>query len=348
MRVLRFDRQVGELKAAVETIEDLWFLKKLISEGDVIIATSFRRHKSEDKLRPDSGEKMLVHLDLKIESVELAESVNKLRITGKILSGSPEEYVQKGAHHTIDLELRSTFKLRKQFLPYHIRLIEDAKKKAASLKALIVVMDEQKALLASLRNNGLKFLFEIESDASKRDAESFKKKKDAFFKELLLAILQENSPRTLIASPGFSKDDFRKYVEDQDPSLGKTLLFDHVSSAEKTAVYELLKKGALERLISEQKVEKEFEALEKLKASLGREDGLSCYGIDEVRTAVEMKAAEVLLIEDELLRKDRVLNAVMEKAEHSGAKIVIFNSEDDAGREFSAFKIAALLRYRIK
>jgi stalled ribosome rescue protein Dom34 len=94
-------------------------------------------------------------------------------------------------------------------------------------------------------------------------------------------------------------------------------------------------------------VQREFELLEKLKASLGKDDHLSCYGLDEVEKAVDMRAVALLMIEDELLRKNKALNLLMEKAESNGAEIAIFNSEDDAGREFSAFKIAALLRYKL-
>ncbi|HLC47591.1 MAG TPA: mRNA surveillance protein pelota [Candidatus Norongarragalinales archaeon] len=349
MRVLKFDRDMHELKAQVESLEDLWALQKLIEPKDVLEATSFRRFKSEDKLRPDSGEKKMVRLELEVESVEIAESVSKLRVSGKILSGSPPEFAQKGAFHTIDLEMQTVFKLRKvEFTAYHKKLVDEAKKKARQVRALIVVMDEKKALFATLRNNGVKFSFELENNASKRDVKQFEAQKKEFFSELLEAISSEKSEKILIASPGFAKDEFKKYSQDKDPQLEKTFLYDHVSSAEKTAVYELLKRGALETLVKEQKVQTEFGLLEKLKASLGKGDGLCCYGIEEVGKALGMRAVDTLMIEDALLRKNKDMNDLLEKAERSGVETVIFNSEDDAGREFSAFKIAALLRYRIE
>ncbi len=348
MRVFKVDEEQHEMKAAIESLEDLWALQKLIEKGDVLLATSFRRYKGEDKLRPDSGEKKLVHLELEVEKVEIAENVNKLRVSGKILGGSPPEFVQKGSFHTIDLELRSTFSLRKDLLPYHKKIIAESKRKARQLKALIIVMDEKKALLAHLRNNGVKFSFELENSGSKRDVKQFEMKKKEFFTELLQAIESENSEKILIASPGFSKEEFKKYVQGKNPSLEKKFLYEHVSNAEKSAVYELLKKGSIERLISEQKVQGEFEMLEKLKTSLGKNDHLSCYGIAEVENAMQTGAAEVLLIEDELLRKQKELNSLIDLADKSSTKVMIFNSEDDAGREFSAFRIAALLRYRLE
>ncbi|MEK6843400.1 MAG: mRNA surveillance protein pelota [Candidatus Micrarchaeota archaeon] len=347
MHVIRFDQELSELKAKVESLEDLWFLQKLIEKGDVLLAVSFRRFKSDDKLRPDSGEKKMVHLELLVEETEIAENANKLRVSGKILSGSPPEFAQKGAHHTIDLELKSVFSVRKEFLPYHKKLISESKKKAAKVRALIVVLDDHKALLANLRNDGIKFLFELENSASKREPAKFKKAKDEFFAEILEAISRETPERILIASPGFSKEEFQKFAKEKNPTLEKAFMYDHVSNAEKSAIYELLKKGALERLISEQKMQTEFEQLERLKASLGKNDHLSVYGVDEVTKAIDANAVETLLIEDLLLRKDRALNNLMQKAENHGAKIVIFNSEDEAGLEFSAFKIAAMLRYRL-
>lgn len=345
---MKFDRDLQELKAQVESLEDLWALQKLIEPKDILEGTSFRRFKSEDKLRPDSGEKKMVRLELEVESVEIAESVNKLRVSGKIIAGSPPEFAQKGAFHTIDLEMQTVFKLRKkEYLPYHRKLIEEAKKKARQVRALIVVMDEKKALMAHLRNNGIKFAFELENNASKRDVKQFEAQKKEFFQELLSAIESEKSERILVASPGFAKDEFKRFASEKNPRLEKTFVYDHVSSAEKTAVYELLKRGALETLVAEQKVQAEFEILEKLKASLGKGDGLNCYGVDEVRKALEMRAVDTLLIEDDLLRKDKSLNSLLTLAENSGVNTVIFNSEDDAGREFSAFKVAALLRYKI-
>ncbi|MFH1751170.1 MAG: mRNA surveillance protein pelota [Candidatus Micrarchaeota archaeon] len=349
MRILKLDLQMQELKAQVESLEDLWALQKLIEPGDVLEGTSFRRYKSEDRLRPDSGEKKLVHLELEVEGVEIAESVNKLRVSGKILGGSPPEFVQKGAFHTIDLEMQTKFKLRKkEFLQYHKKLIDESKKKARQVRALLVVMDEKKAQMALLRNNGVKFSFELENSGSKRDVKMFEERKKDFFSELLKAIESEKSEKILIASPGFAKDEFRRYALDKNPRLEKTFLYEHVSNAEKSAVYELLKRGALEKLVKEQKVQIEFGLLEKLKASLGKGDNLSCYGVSEVQNALEMRAVETLMIEDDLLRKNKELNVLLEKAENSGVTSIIFNSDDDAGREFSAFKIAALLRYRLE
>jgi len=51
---------------------------------------------------------------------------------------------------------------------------------------------------------------------------------------------------------------------------------------------------------------------------------------------------------DKLVRKDAKANALVEKAREKGSELVIFDSNDNAGKEFEAFKIAALLRFKIR
>src|SRR3989338_4829517 len=156
MRILKFDR-VSELKAEPEGTEDLWVLSRVVEQGDELEGESMRRSKSEDRLRPDSGEKVHVRLSVSVEQVEFAESSNRLRVSGKIISGSPEKYVQKGYFHTIDLEARSRFTLRKKFLAYHLKLLDEAAKRSKRINALVICIDDRKALLASLQKNKVAF-----------------------------------------------------------------------------------------------------------------------------------------------------------------------------------------------
>ncbi|MBU1197911.1 mRNA surveillance protein pelota [Candidatus Micrarchaeota archaeon] len=345
MRVLRFEET--ELKGDIETLEDLWLLSRIIERGDKLIGTSFRRVKALDLQRADSGEKKRVKLLLEIDQVEYAEASNKLRVTGKILEASPPEFAQQGQFHTLDLEIHTRFTLIKAFQIYHKKLLEEARKKARAAKALIIAMDEHHALFATLQQNGLRFLFEIENQASKRDAKTFSTMQQQFFEEVLEAAKKRKAERMIIAGPGFTKDEFKRFAQNKDPVISKTFWFEHASSAEKTAVFELLKKGLLQKVVSGQKIQDEFLALERLKKSLGTLDGFAVYGIEPVREALSAGAVDTLLIADSLLRSDKSFNSLLEQSEKLGARILIFNSEDDAGKEFAAFQLAALLRFKL-
>ncbi len=345
-----FDRQAGELKATAQSVEDLWYLHKIITPKSVVEGRGWRRFKSkasgEEGARADSGEKKPVHLEIEVSSVEFAESANKLRITGKILRGTPEEFVQAGEHHTLDVEPRDQITIRKEFSPYDAELIAEAKKTSRHVRAAIVAIDERHATVSALRTSGVSVLFEAANPASKREPKTFEEQKKGFYNELGGQLESVEADFFIIAGPGFAAAEFKKYLDEKFPAVAKKCKVEHASTSERTATVELLKRGALEALLGEQKLQEEFSALEKLKESLGKEDGLSAYGLKEVADAVEQGACGHLLILDELLRKEKKADGILSSAKKLGAKITVFNSDDDAGREFKAFQIAALLRYK--
>lgn len=352
MRVISYNREEKRLRVEPESVEDLWYLTRVISQGDEVSGRSFRRFKSEAEKEGDSGEKKPVFLRIGVEKAELAENAAKLRVTGRILGGTPEEFVQTGSFHTIDFEPHQRVEVIKEFSAYDLSLIEEAKKKARHPKALLVVMDDRKANLAMLRTKGLEFTSELEVRGGKREAREYENSKKGFYEEIAKHIENSEAEKAVIAGVGFTSEEFRKYLKEKHPETFKKCLFDSVSNAERTGITELLKKGALERLIGEQKLAQEFELLEKLKESLGKEDGKSAYGLTEVEEAVSRGAAEALLVSDELLKRGSEVSGRVERiinnARTNGTAITIFNSEDDAGKEFKTFKLAVLLRYKLR
>jgi len=347
MRIVHRDERQNELKVEAQTLEDLWFLTRLLDEGDVVEGTSFRRFKPLGAEK-DSGEKKKVRVELRLEKIEFAESANKLRLTGVIVSGSPEEYAPQGEHHTIDVEPGGRLMIRKVLTPFHRELLKESGEK--QVRATIIVLDDEKATVARLQASGVRFVFEVASQARKRDPKTFEEERKRFMAELLKQA-EAAEGRIIIAGPGFAKDSFKKYVSEKAPALLKRISFEVTSNAERSGVYELLKKGIVQRVLGEQRVAKEFELLEELKKRIGKDEGTAVYGMADVASAVEARAAEQLMILDELLKKKETrheANSLIEKARRAGAPVVIFDSEDDAGMEFRAFGVAALLRYKMR
>ncbi|MEW5955173.1 MAG: mRNA surveillance protein pelota [Candidatus Micrarchaeota archaeon] len=351
MRVVKLDRREGLLVAEPESIEDLWYLTKILEAGDLVTGRSFRRFKPTGGIQATSGEKKLVKVQIRLENAEFAEQANKLRLTGPIVAGTPEEYCPHGEFHTLDVEPHQRVEVAKHLNAFHEAVLEEAKQRSVQARALVAVMDEEKALFAELQARGIKFGPRLHCHANKRDPQQFEEKRKQFFAEATEVLKQkipaEGGLQAIVAGPGFTKDEFKKFLSTKEPKLAKSVSWEHANSAEETGVYELLKKGVLERILGEQKLQEEYAALEKLKASLGREDGLSAYGLDDVRSAVESGAAAQLLVLDELVRKNKEALRLLERARQYGTRVTIFNSDDDAGAEFKAFKIAALLRYRV-
>jgi protein pelota len=349
MRVFKVDEAEGEIRVEPRTLEDLWYLSLIVNPGTLVSGRSFRRQKeSAEGDRAKSGEKKPVTVEVRAEQVEFAESANKLRVTGKITWGEPAEFVQVASYHTIDVEAGHPITIKKEISAYDLELLDEAKKSARTIKVAIVAVDERKATVSALTNSGIRHLAEIDSAASKRDLAAFEESRKAFFHELLQMLSTMQFETCIIAGPGFAKDEFAKYVKRKDPAISAKVRVESASTAERSAVSELLTGGALENLLSEQRVAEEFAALEELKKSLAKEDGLAVYGAKEVEAAVAAGAAGKLYVTDELARNDRKIQEVLRTARNTKVRMLIFNSLDEAGAQFKTFGIAAMLRYRTK
>ncbi len=345
MRIISSNQEEGYVKLRPETTEDLWYLSRVIAPKDRIEAYSQRRYRPPGA-KADSGEKKTVKLLVEVTGVEFAEASNKLRVTGPIISGTPEEYVQAGDYHTIDVEPHHDIKLYKKVDYAAKAVLNEAVKRSRHVKGVVVVMDEHKAVATIVQTRGSKQLFEIENAASKRRADDFDAKQAKFFAEVLDALKATQCDALIIAGPGFQKDNFKEYMTERAPELLRKTVFEHASSAEKSALSELLKKGVVVRALGSLKLLEETELLERFKQSLGKNDGLSTYGEKEVEDAVNRGAAETIMVLDEHLRASPQARKLMERAESGGAQVLVFDANDDAGAEFAAFKIAALLRYK--
>ena len=343
MRIVHYDAREGTVKLEPENLEDLWHLEKIINAGDVVSGTSERRYKVQGREK-ESGEKKKVFIGVQVEKVELNKNANALRATGKIVGGSPEEYVQIGAHHTIDIEPHFRYVIRKErWTAYDKERLDEAKKSSKRPIIRIIVMDDRGANVATLKGYGLEMDCEIKSRTSKRD-ESYEEKMKKYYGEVLEII--KESKKTIVAGPGFTPEDFKDYVKDKNPQILKTISFAHCSTAEKNGIYELMKAGAVSNILKEDKLSTEFEKLEEFMIELHKDTGLAVYGPKEVKEAILMGAIKEFIVLDEFVRKNPY---VLDDAKNMNAKFTIFTSEEDPWRRLKSFGgIAGILRYKLK
>ncbi|MBI4360856.1 mRNA surveillance protein pelota [Candidatus Micrarchaeota archaeon] len=341
MKVISQNPEEGWLKVEPQCVEDLWYLQKIVEPGDGVEGTSFRRFKVEG-VEKDSGEKKKVHLKIRAEQIEFAQSALKLRVTGVIESGTPEEFVSIGSHHTLDVDLHERVKIHKKLSAYHWALLQEAKKKSKHVKAFLIVMDEHQAIPAELQLQGLTFLGEMSFRGSKKDPKAFEEATKTFFAEIAKTL--EGKEKIVVAGPGFAKDNFKKYLTEKHPDVAKKTSFEYASTAEKSGVYELLKRGVIEKALGEQRLAQEFALLEKFKESIGRDDHKNAYGLDAVQHAVLAGAAQHVLVSDTLI-KNKTVSTIMETARQMGAQLHVFDSENETGQELKNYGVVALLRY---
>jgi len=342
MKIIHIDRKTGEIKIQADTLDDLWHLEKVVNPGDDAEAKSWRTYKVGTK-----EEKKAVTIKVRVERVEFAKSANRLRLLGTIVSGHPEEYVQLGKHHTIEVGPGSKAKITKKWKKHEIDRLKQAEKDTKKPRVNIIVLDEEKALLATVRPYGVDYGAEIESAARKK-GEDFEQREREYFGKLM-AEVERKPEHFIIAGPGFTKDNLKKFIQQRNPELLKRITFESCSYAERNGVNELLKKGIVEKVAGEARYEHEEKLMESLMGEIHKDSGKAVYGIAEVKKAVELGAVEKLFVLDEFLRTTADVEGMIDAAEKAGAEIVIFSSEGDAGLKLKGFgKIAGLLRWRIE
>lgn len=346
MKIGKQDVKEGEIRLTPENTEDLWHIERLLQEGDRIVSRTWRRFKATED---DSGEKKPVTIRLLVEKIEFSRHSNRLRATGKIISGTPEEFVQQGAYHTIDIEQDFPVSIIKdKWLSHHLQRIKQAVSETKRPKMGLLVLDETHAIYATLRGYGVEYELELENSASKRD-DKFEEKAASFFGEILKKLQASQVGRIIVAGPGFGKDNLVKFIRQKDPALSKKIVLEHCSYAERTGINELLRRGVVSKVASEERAENELFLMDRFSTELRKESGLVAYGLQEVKRAVESSAASTLLVEDELLRTSKEIEGIIEEAEKRKVKLVVFSHESDGGRELAGYSgLVALLRFRMR
>lgn len=340
MRVY-FDEREKKASIICEVLEDLWHLEKIIEKRDLVEAKTTRVFKINNK-----EEKKNVKIKIEVERVEFAKFSNLLRIGGKIISGSPEEYVQKGRYHTLEIGINDKVEIFKdEWKNYHLKRLKEAEAEAKLPIAKVIAFDDEMALVAFIRGFGITVEKEIYSYISKKE-KNFEEKKAKYYENLLKEI-EEEKVKVILASTSFELENFRKFINEKNKEILNRVIFETVISTHFGAIRELLRKGLLEKMKMLSRVEKEQKAIDSFLIHINKDDGYAIYGIEEVKKSLEVGSLEKLLVLDTLLRNNKEVEEIVEKAEKIG-EIIIFSSETEYGELLKNIGgIGAILRFKV-
>ncbi len=336
MKIFNFRKMDGRLKLRIDNVEDLWALQRIIFEGDRIRSESFRRFKPEES---DEGEMKKVIVEVSAEKTELDKNALRLRITGKIVDGRPLEYIRLNTYHTLNIGLHEEIELAKTEWPkYIMEVIKEAVEDTKKPRIAIILLDDEKALPAYLLGYGIEFLNEIYSKLSKRmKPKDFEEQKEKYFNEIIETIKNLNTDTVVIAGPGFTKEDIKKYMEEKGlaESIGKRLEYERASDTERTGMYELMRNGKVASIMARSRVRSEFKEMEYFLKALSM--GKAKYGIENVRAAIESYDTRSILVNDSVIGSAEI-RKLLGSAEEAGIKIKIINAESEAGAQLHGFK----------
>ena len=205
----------------------------------------------------------------------------------------------------------------------------------------VVAMDDEKATFAYVKGYGIEVVTEIYSRLSKKMKQAdYGKARQEYFDEIAKKVNGMQIDLVVIAGPGFTKDDFKKYLETKGVKLEKKVVYTSASDAERSGVREAMQSEAVSKLLENEKVKREFDALNAFLGGLSF--GHSFSGAEKVRAALEDYRAGMVLVNDSVLNDERI-KELLDIAYGQRVEILVFNSEDDAGVQLRNFKdIAAI------
>lgn len=344
MKVLHQDRFKGEIKMQVEVADDLWHLYNILTPGDLVYASTYRREEAKsDKIRAERGEKKRMTLGIRLEKVEFGEFDNRLRLLGVIEEG-PQDV---GSYHTLLMEEGEVLSvIKQQWKPSQLdrvrRAVEDSKKPSV----MFISLDDDEATVAVMRQFGVQRLADIFAGGHGKMYAT--KEEGDYFGEIIIKAKQAYSPGVpiVILGPGFAKEALIAKGKEREPEMFSRACLYHTGQSGMTGIQELMKRGMCTEVLKDSRVAEETEMVEKLLEQVGT-DGLATYGPKEVREAAKAGAVEQLLILDSLVR-ERDVEALMRSVEEARGRVTIVSELHEGGRKLEALGgMGALLRYRV-
>ena len=351
MKIIEEDQSNGIVKVFPETLDDLWHLSHIIAEGDKVYSKTTRRIQDNgESVRNNAGVKKTFTLGISVEKVSFHIFTGKLRISGTIISG-PEEYIAMGDHHTIEAKLNNRLTIKKEkWSHYAINRVNQAIEASKKLSAMIVVIEDDVADFGLMRQYGIEYYGPVMGNVSgKRIIDKNRKKNiEKFYQNIVDYINKfENVHTIILAGPGFFKNDFYKYLESKHKDIAKNTIIESTGSGGRVGIHEVLKKGIVEKLSTENRVAFEISAIENILQEIAKNSPLVVYGKKEVQNAINLGAIEKLIVLDKIVRSEDLENS-MDMVENMSGEVLVISSEHEGGKQLEALGgMAAILRYAI-
>jgi protein pelota len=348
--VTEFNPKHGHCSLTIESAEDLWTLRRLISKGDVLVTRSSRVVKREEEYsRPDKGERVKVTIALSVDEVHLDSSIERIRVRGTIVEASDESVTKVGSH-SVTLSPGHSLTLRKRvWTPIDIRLVRPPK--GLSRRFVIIAADRREAGVGTVSGSHLAVLTTIESGlGGKQGEEQSARPYITKVVEVVAQLVQEDD-QVVVAGPG----NFKNSVSNQMRERIKGRAINTLEGLDLTGsdgVRALIKTPSFQALAKDSLVVEMQQLVAEVVKRIGMGDPKVAYTLPRVREAAAAGAVEACAVSDDVFSADLdedqlviLLNTVEEK----GGSVFLTDSSLEFGKQVSSFGgVVALLRYAFK
>ena len=353
--------QSGTVHLIIDNTEDIWALYNIMAVGDCIKLATFRKVQHETGSKVSSTKKKII-ITLKIEEIEY--SPEAIRFKGKNMTQN--EYIAIGQYQTDELGVNSFFSLYKSYWDdIHLETLKNVTDVTVTSEVAAILMESDIAHLFYITDKQTVTKGKITQNIPKKRNGSTKheKGKDSFFEKILNQFVKQinfdNTKVLIIASPGFTKDDFKKYMEEKIESNAKEwmnlksnlnkIIYTHSSSGFKHSLEEILSKPDIKRLIKDTKCIDDCTVMDRFNEILGTDMDRIFFGLKSFNIAFEKQAIDTLIITDGYLRKMPALSrkelcAKIKKLKPS--EVCQFSSLHTTGEKIDEFGgICGILKY---
>ena len=346
MRLLGQDKRLHAMKLRPDTLDDLWHLYNIVEAGDHVTATTQRTVVIDRGI--DAGEekarKKTMTLTVQVERVEFHDFANRLRLIGTIV-GTDEQ----GRYHTLNIEPLEEVGIakRQEWKEHQVKRVAEAVRAGERPVVVFLAIEDGEATLAVLRQYGLQEVGQVTGPGSgKRTGKE--EDRGPWFGEIAASLQQHAKENgvVLVVGPGFTKDQFLAYLKEKHKDLAKRTLVDSTAHAGIVGIREAMKRGLVDRVDKEARVAIETRMVEKVLEAIAANQP-SAYGLGEVKRALELGAASLLLVTDRLVREGHA-EALLALAKATQCEAHVVSTGHEAGKRLDLMGgAAALLRYAL-
>jgi len=346
MKILGFDKKSGVAKVKIDSLDDLWHLSKIIEGGDLVSGSSSRKVKLGDEEERQKSIKRKIYVQIEVVEAELGDH---LKVHG--LVQNEVEDIPLHSAHSLDIELGTVFEIQKEiWREFQIKRLKEAEESSTAPKALVCVLDDERATLAYLTASGYTLQGRISLRLSRKLYIEKQKKPQEDIDKLIGEIKEKDSEKIdviILASPLFWKEIVSDRIKELYPKLWKKIHLENTTSGDERGVRELVEGSALDKITKRSQSAKESQLVESLLTEIAKDRELATYGLENVSELVPTGAVKSFLITDSKLAelKESIME-VIDNVEKLGGEVHIINSKGEAGRKLNGLGgIGVMLRY---
>ncbi|MBC7127342.1 MAG: mRNA surveillance protein pelota [Candidatus Methanosuratincola petrocarbonis] len=355
MRIIELEKKKNCVEVEVEDEDDLWHLYNMIEIGDQICGNTTREIKVTRGDQEERVGRRRVFLCIVVEDTGIQSFTGKLRVRGKIVSG-PEDMNILGSYHSFALGPRDRLMIVKEnWTSFFEERLDRAVKKSRP-RVVVVTLDDQEATIYIIKDYEIHEVVSMASNMPGKylensDRSSLRSKYFNSIEEELMRIIKDGAYSIVLAGPGFTKNEFGKYLKEKHRTLN---VFEESTSTVGTpGVREVMSRGALSKILEDTLIVRDSRLVDEFLSRLSKNPKLVAYGLKEVEKSINAGAVEALLVSDRLIKtaplsEKRNLEGLCRNAEKYGGKVFFIGSEHEKGSQlYNLGGIAALLRFQV-